>query len=159
MLYAFDIDGTLSRSFLREGDAEHDYDDIEILPDRRDAIHALAGPNARFALITNQAGVAMGYQTPEQVWRKLGGVIAAFGGFHCRPVSLHVCFDHPDAKVAMWKMDPCPRRKPGPGMLIEALEAHHVDPTDAVFVGDMKTDRQAAEAAQVEYYDADEFFS
>lgn len=161
MLYAFDIDGTLIRSFLREGDAEHDYDDVELLPGRWDAIHAMAGDNASFALVTNQAGVAMGYQTPEQVWSKIGVIVAAFGGFHGRPLSLHVCMTHPEAKLpAFVESAAMPRmRKPGPGMLLAAVEVHHVDETDAVFVGDMKSDRLAAEAAKVAYYDADDFFS
>lgn len=162
MLYLFDIDGTLIRSFLREGDAEHDYDDVELLPRRNEAIADLIASNGSeyvgFGLVTNQAGVAMGYQTVEQVHAKLAVVVRKLGFFDGCPFSIHVCFYHPEAKLEEWRMDPCPRRKPGPGMIREAIDAHRVLPAKTLFVGDLDSDREAAEAAGVAYRDAGWFF-
>jgi D-glycero-D-manno-heptose 1,7-bisphosphate phosphatase len=158
MLYMFDIDRTLIRSFLREGGDRSIFDLVEVLPGRREKLAALADEGARFALVTNQGGVAFGYQTTRQVFDKLGVIVAAFNAFYLRPVSVHYCFTHPKATVEAYKVDSA-RRKPGPAMLLEALEAHDVNGLASVFVGDMDTDQQAAEAAGVRYVDAAEFFA
>lgn len=164
MLYLFDVDGTLIRSFLREGDTAHDYDDVELLEGRRDAILSLAaeGVKARlhvaFGLVTNQAGVAMGYQTPDQVRAKMARVVAALEFFGGAPFSIHICMHHPDAKLPEWRQKPCVRRKPNPGMIAEAMDAHRVFPDDTLFVGDMDTDAVAARSARVDYVDAGAFF-
>lgn len=163
MLYLFDIDGTLIRSFMREGVADRAsaYDMVEVLPGRREKLvyHAANLSTGGFGLVTNQGGVAFGYQSTGQVYRKIGQVIAAFDGFFGTPVSVHVCFEHPKAKIERWKVD-SPRRKPGPGMIEEAMRAHAYESTvDVIFVGDMDTDREAAEAAGVSYVDAEEFFA
>lgn len=50
------------------------------------------------------------------------------------------------------------RRKPKPDMLIELIEASGYTAADTVFVGDQETDRQAAEAAGVTFFWANEFF-
>jgi histidinol phosphatase-like enzyme len=192
MLYCFDIDGTLIKSFMRDGPekcpscgcpryVQHwdncpirtsgveefygvdDYARIEVLPGRIEKITVLAAqPRARFALVTNQGGVAFGYQTVEQAWRKVGGVVAAFSGFLTRPVTLHVAMGHPKATIDPYRhvheLTP-DYRKPGGGMIIEAIERHRADTSSAVFVGDMDSDELAALAAGVPYYDAEEFFN
>lgn len=157
-LYMFDLDGTLIRSFLREGDREHDYDDVEVLPQRRARLSMLAELGVSFAIVTNQAGIAMGYQTVDQMWRKMGLVVSEFEGFYGRPFSFHVCAHHPKARLEEWRQDPCPRRKPAPGMLEEAIMRHRVAVARAVFIGDMDSDRAAAEAAGVDYVDAGDYF-
>lgn len=163
MLYMFDIDGTLIRSFLREAALDADYDDVEVLPRRLGHLFTLAQQRGtRFALITNQAGVAMGYQTPQQVWEKMGRIVAAFEGFYSVPFSIHVCMHHPKAKLEEWQMDPCPRRKPEAGMIREAIGVHQMaglSVENILFVGDMDSDRAAAENAAVGYQDADVFFA
>lgn len=50
------------------------------------------------------------------------------------------------------------RRKPRPVMLTEIMAAVNAMPTEAVFVGDQETDRQAAEAAGIEFVWARDFF-
>lgn len=159
MLYLFDLDGTLIRSFLREGALEHDYDDVELLPGRLERLRDLAGEDryVGFGLVSNQAGVAMGYQTEEQVWAKIGRVLTEFRFFFGHPFSVHVAMHHPDAKLEQWRADDG-RRKPGGGMIFEAIRAHIVMAEDTVFVGDMVSDMEAAAAADVTYFDADEFF-
>lgn len=163
MLYAFDIDGTLVRSFMREGGEAADYDKIEVLPGRREKIERLAAqPGARFALITNQGGVAFGYQLPAQVFRKIGLIAAEFRFFHGRPFSVHIAFHHPKATVKEWRCveggDYAEYRKPGPGMLVEAIGRHKADTSTTWYVGDLDSDALAASRAGVRYIDAEEFF-
>lgn len=160
MVYAFDVDGTLVKSFMRDagGGAIQEYDLVEALPGRKEKIAGLMlrPATAGFALVTNQGGVAFGFQTEAQVYRKLGLVLAEFRFFHGARVSVHVALNHPNAKNPGYRYDD-PRRKPGPGMLQEVKVEHATE--DLIYIGDMDSDRLAAKAAGVEYIDQKEFFS
>ena len=50
------------------------------------------------------------------------------------------------------------RKKPGPRMLQEIMSAAQATPKNTLFVGDQDADRQAAEAAGVDFIPAEEFF-
>lgn len=165
VLYAFDVDGTLIRSYMRERPGGRrpvatDYDIVTPLPNRINRIAELARSGGRFAIVTNQGGVAMGYNSVPQVQRKMGAVLAAFDFFLGQPISVHIACGHPNARVE-WARQPeeVRRRKPSPVMLQEAMRAHGMPRTRVAYVGDMDTDRAAAEAAQVAYFDAEEFFA
>lgn len=156
-LYIFDVDGTLIRSFLRDGAPVEDYDRVEFLDGRVGRINGLKmRPQTHFAIATNQGGVAMGYQESGQVWLKMGQVVAGLGLWDV-PTSVHVAFNHPQARLEQYKKDDG-MRKPGPGMLLQAARAHGASKPDTIFVGDRDTDRQAANAAGIRYMDAEEFF-
>jgi histidinol phosphatase-like enzyme len=183
MLFLFDIDGTLVRSFLREGGKVADFDLVEVLPRRAEVIAELYKDNRTcIALVTNQGGVALGYQTKYQVAQKitrlLGDVGISRGPIRTRPgaaidehgmaLPSHVPASMPAAYVSFglehatepeYTVLPDDTwRKPGPGMLIVAmLDWQHLR-RETVFVGDMDSDRAAAIAADVSYVDAEEFF-
>lgn len=136
------------------------YDRVELLPGRAGVLWRLARqPGARFALVTNQGGVAFGYQTKEQVGRKLAAVASACDFFYGKPFTVHVAFGHPNATIDEYRApELVEKRKPGPRMLYDALRAHDVHAHQAVYVGDMDTDLQCAEAAGVTFAYADDFF-
>jgi D-glycero-D-manno-heptose 1,7-bisphosphate phosphatase len=157
-LICLDVDGTLIRSNRDRPNGIKEYCIAELLPRRRRVVQKLAEEGCSFALITNQAGVAMGYVEPLEVYRKLGKVVAHFDGFFGRPFSIHVCMHHPAARIEKWREDPCPRRKPGPGMLEEAMAAHEASLRDVTYVGDETKDLEAAQAAGVAFDDAEHFF-
>lgn len=73
-------------------------------------------------------------------------------------MSIHVAFGHPHAKIDRYKVDDG-RRKPGPKMLEQAMETHDATRHNTLYVGDMDTDQQAAEAAHIAYYHANTFFA
>lgn len=142
-------------------DCVENYDRVELLPGRAGRLWHLAkeDAHARFALVTNQAGVAFGYQTKEQVGEKLARVTVACAFFYGRPFSVHVAFGHPKAKVREYR-DPekVARRKPAPNMLYEAMESHGVGTPQTLYIGDLPTDMECAAAAGVTYIDAGAFF-
>jgi D-glycero-D-manno-heptose 1,7-bisphosphate phosphatase len=166
-LFLFDIDGTLIRSFMRDGGQDQDYDLIEVLPGRSVALEALRGDGHDVALVTNQAGVAFGYQTTADVRRKLQRVLKALGlgggirtteGERCSPPPVaYVSFAHPKATIDLFLSD-SDWRKPGGGMIRQAMLDHDVSAASTTFVGDMDSDQAAAEAAGVRYMHADDFF-
>lgn len=74
-------------------------------------------------------------------------------------MTVHVCYAHAKSQNLLYKTQPeLARRKPGPDMLFEAIDAHGLALPDALFVGDMDSDREAAYRAEIEYQDADDFF-
>jgi D-glycero-D-manno-heptose 1,7-bisphosphate phosphatase len=135
------------------------YGEVRLLPGRATVLGALARDGQRVALATNQGGVALGYQTYEEVMDKMGVVCARFSFFYEAAFSVHVAIGHKDAKPLLATPELLHRRKPNPGMIEDALAAHGCDAREAVYVGDLATDREAAVAAGVRFRWADDFFT
>lgn len=116
----------------------------------------------RFAICTNQGGVALGFQDPEEVTRRIARSIGLVSYFHGSPFSIHYCFDHPQGRVKGYEnpgRNVLYRRKPNPGMLIEAMMGAQVLTAETVFIGDRQTDRECAVAANVRFLDAAEWLA
>jgi D-glycero-D-manno-heptose 1,7-bisphosphate phosphatase len=163
MLIILDLDDTLITSGFDRGVwvEGHEYSEFELLPGVKDRLRYICERKeiTRFAICTNQAGVAFGYQTEAEVRAKMAKVLAELEFFWSRPFSIHICHNHPEATVDLYKYDDV-RRKPNPGMLEEAIRWHqYADalPMGAVYIGDMETDKQAAEAAGIPYLDHEVF--
>jgi D-glycero-D-manno-heptose 1,7-bisphosphate phosphatase len=130
------------------------YVEPALLPRVGSLIRDLALPSLgnSFAIATNQGGVALGFQTEEEVRLRIRRSLDLLVNFNWQPYSVHVATAYPGHG------DPTPHelhlRKPAPGMLIEAMVKHGTMPGDTVFVGDRDSDRAAAEAAGVEFVDA-----
>lgn len=167
MLYMMDVDGTLIKSFYDGTRRALPYDNVELLPSRKEQIRRLVrnDPHSSFAVITNQGGVAFGYNTLDEVEHKLAVLVYMFDFFYSRPFSVHYCCTHPEAPEQLngepnpWRKED-PRRKPGCGMLDEAMMAHRiVERTNAIYIGDLPSDQSAAAAAGVAYMEAEAFFA
>ena len=99
-------------------------------------------------VVTNQAGVARGYYSEDDVrrlhaWmndalRQMGACIAAF----------YYCPHHIDGVVERYAR-PCPSRKPNPGMLRQAFADWSIDPAGSVLLGDKDSDIEAARRAGI----------
>src|SRR5260221_8575720 len=106
----------------------------------------------KLAIATNQGGVAFGYLDPLEIRREL---VAMANEGHIAYVEM--CFSHPEATRPGYR-DNSPRRKPGPGMLNEIIEASSEAKQDTLMVGDRPEDEQAAQNAGVAFMWGDEFF-
>jgi HAD superfamily hydrolase (TIGR01662 family) len=149
----FDVDGTLVTT--RSGKTfRQDPDDWKWISPRYQL--ALWGKQ-RFqwsvALASNQGGVAFGY-LPEAEMRWV------FEYYSQRLEADHVaiCFTHPKATIAKYRHEADPRRKPGPAMLLECLQAMHIKPIECLVVGDREEDEGAAKAAHCPFLSARHFF-
>lgn len=131
------------------------YGDVKVLPGRRERLAILRAEGHTIAVVTNQGGVAFGHQTEDEVNAKL---TAALEALDIQAAGIYVCFAHPQATVEGYR-EGHERRKPSPSMLLTAMNEYGYAPGETVFVGDLDTDRQAAEAAGVRYIDAEEFFA
>lgn len=174
--YLFDLDCTLIRGYMDRPD--RDFDAVELLPgvaERWEYLRWNTGNN--LAIVSNQSGVAFGYQTEEQVVEKFRKVAAALGygwievwsgggkplelasgATHAPSVlTFFVCYH--DTRGQAPYNDPlqAARRKPS-GMMIR--EAAAADPSDDVlFIGDRPEDEAAARDAGVGFQWAKDFFA
>jgi histidinol phosphatase-like enzyme len=132
------------------------YTDPALLPNVLRRIYELrrSNPYARFSIATNQGGIAMGFQTEEEVAQRLSRTLALLGFFGGAAFSVHYSPHHPKAsgrRVEELLDAQLLRRKPAPGMLLDAMDAHGSDQEDSIFVGDRETDQNAAKLAGIRY--------
>jgi D-glycero-D-manno-heptose 1,7-bisphosphate phosphatase len=150
-LILFDIDGTLVETASGET-FRKSADDWKYLPGRVEKCKQLWQSGVKVALVSNQGGVAFGLLDPHEIRHELTKTAE---GVHAAYVAM--CFSHPKAKIEQFREDSS-RRKPGPGMLLEAIEASGEKKQDVLMVGDRSEDEQAAQSAGVAFMWADEYF-
>lgn len=99
-------------------------------------------------VVTNQAGIGRGYYTEEDFLRLMAWMKGEFmkNGIHIDAVEY--CPDHPVHGVGRYKRD-TPRRKPGPGMFLDASRSCGLDLSNSMMIGDKLSDVQAARAAGI----------
>lgn len=118
----------------------------------RDGIFDLCGTaQARgmaLVVVTNQAGIGRGYYTEADFQALTEWMLARFAERGIRFQGVEYCPDHPEHGTGPYRRE-SPRRKPGPGMILDACAAHRLDPARSVMVGDRASDMQAARAAGV----------
>lgn len=157
--FLFDLDGTLISSYMdREDKNFHAWD---VLKGRAEVISRLLDTGKCVGIITNQAGIAFGYNTPDDFKKKRSAVINAFRlDRNDENWLINWCYGHPDGTVKgegpVWDIK---RRKPSGEMLVEAMDTFQVERSETVFIGDMPSDRVAAMNAGVDYIDVEEFFA
>lgn len=141
-----DYDGTLRRT--RSG-AKYptDPDDVEVLPGRAAVLQRLRDEGVRLFGVSNQSGVSKGSLTDAMARQCFARTNALLG------LDIEVAFcPHNPAPIACW----C--RKPMPGLAIDFIERHKLDPARTTMVGDMTTDRTFASRAGIGYRDVAEVF-
>ena len=173
MLYLFDLDDTLIAGYLSRPDKA--YTPVDLLPGRAERIADLRARGDDIALITNQAGVAFGFVTEQDVINKLGKVASALGyasiwlfdgGTHMRvgwdapSLACHVCYSDARSSNPQYR-EPADvaRRTPSGQMIQEAMaESPEAAALGVLFVGDRPEDEAAAKDAGVSFQWAHIFF-
>jgi D-glycero-D-manno-heptose 1,7-bisphosphate phosphatase len=114
-------------------------DELIILPAALEGLAWLHRHGFTCVVVTNQSVVGRNIiplQTLENIHLHLSETVASHGG---KISDVIACTDHPDRATY--------RRKPKPGMLLEALEKYGASPESTPFIGDAVTDMEAAAAA------------
>lgn len=134
----------------RDGVLNEDRDDyvksvaeLRVIPGAGAAVARLNRAGLRVVVVTNQSAVGRGIITADgldAIHAALGDRLAADGGTWD---AVLVAPDHPDRATD--------RRKPGPGMLLEAMQRFGIPPDATIFVGDQPTDAEAARRAGVAF--------
>ena len=136
MLVLLDRDGVINedRADFVKSPAE-----LIFIPRALEAIARLKGHGHRLVVVTNQSCIGRGILNEEQlaaIHGKLRDNLAKLSG------TLDDILVAPDAPWAATD-----RRKPGPGMLFEAMQKYNTPPEQTVFIGDSTRDIEAARAA------------
>ena len=135
-----DRDGTLNE----EVNYLHKTEDMKLLPGVPQALKKLKDAGYKLIVVTNQAGVARGYYTEDdvknlhqymnQVLQKDGAWIDAF----------YYCPHHPVHGIGIYKKE-CNCRKPGTGMFEMAEKDFPVDKAASYMIGDKLLDTEAGQ--------------
>ena len=109
-----------------------DPDQLELLPGAVDGLRRFQDMGFAIIIVTNQSGIARGYfdvERLEQIHGRLRKMLRAEG---IQINGIYFSDDHPD--------HPSDRRKPGPGMILEAAQDFSFDPAKAFVAGDKACD-------------------
>lgn len=136
-----DRDGTINE----EVNYLYKKEDLKLIDGAAEAIALFCKAGYRVVVVTNQAGVARGYYTEEDVkilHQYLNEVLA--------PCSAHIdafyyCPHHPVHGLGKYKTD-CECRKPKTGLLKQAERDCMVDKTHSWMIGDKISDVKAGQA-------------
>ncbi len=163
-LVIFDIDGTLTELVPEIQQANPKQPTPNKLGEQRpragvvEKLAELQAAGVKIALATNRGGVAWGFNTLEDA-QALAGEAADLCGIP--DAATYICPHHAKARgprtVREYAIE-CDCRKPKPGMLLQAMKEAGITPEESLFVGDMDSDRQAAEAAGVRFEWAEGYF-
>jgi D-glycero-D-manno-heptose 1,7-bisphosphate phosphatase len=99
-------------------------------------------------VVTNQAGIGRGYFTEADFHLLTEWMIGQFATRFIAITGVEFCPDHPTHGVGAYRRD-SPRRKPAPGMIVDAAAAHGLDLAGSALIGDRATDMLAGRAAGV----------
>lgn len=118
----------------------------------RDGIFALCrAAQARgygLVVVTNQAGIGRGHYTEDDFHALTAWMLDAFRAEGVDFLGVEFCPDHPTHGIGRYRRENV-RRKPGPGMILDACATHGLDPAASVMLGDRASDMQAALAAGI----------
>jgi D-glycero-D-manno-heptose 1,7-bisphosphate phosphatase len=120
----------------------HEYistpEDLHLLDGAAEAIARLNQAGIPVVIVTNQRGVARGMMSMDDVDRVHDALAQRLAQAGAHVDGVLVC-PHGDGE--------CSCRKPQPGMLLTALDRLHVEPADAVMIGDADSDIEAGRRA------------
>lgn len=130
-----DRDGTLIHNVPYCSDPA----EVQVLPGVAQSLRKLREHGYKLVIVTNQSGIGRGYFEEEKFWK----VQAAFEQQIGPNIidATYFCADHPDKATD--------RRKPGPGMLIEAAYDLKLDLASCFMIGDSESDVEAGIRAGV----------
>lgn len=133
-----DRDGVINKK-AQKADYIKRWDEFEFLLGSAEAITLLTKNGYDIYIISNQAGIARGMMTEndlKEIHEKMKNELKKHGA---RISDIYYC---PHG----WN-DGCECRKPKPGLFFRAAGEHHIDLTKTIFIGDDERDLQAGDAA------------
>ena len=151
-LYIFDADGTLrwttvpgQKYPVRDGE-------WKLMPNVKERLSSIrwSATGPWLAIASNQNGVAEGLLDEATARRLIHDMLVAALGAMPEHTLIELCTCSEQIQ--------CQCRKPAPGLLLRLLAAHRLLPSEAVFIGDLPIDQEAAHQAGIPFLWASELF-
>lgn len=118
---------------------------LRFIPSVPEAIRSLNERSIPVIVVSNQAGVARGVRTEQQVEVVHKAISAELKKKGAHIDRFYYCPHHPEGKGTYRKVCDC--RKPMPGLLLQAAKDLNLDLKRCVFIGDKASDIGAGVAA------------
>lgn len=130
-----DRDGTLMENvpYLRDPEG------VRLLDGATEALMALKDAGYLLVLVSNQSLVGRAMGTVEEVEAVHARLVSLLAEGGVALDGVYYCYDAPDSATN--------RRKPNPGMLLEAAKDHDIDLTSSAMLGDSVSDVEAGRNA------------
>lgn len=128
-----DRDGTLNV----EVNYLHRIADLVLIPGAAAAIKRLNQAHYYVVVVTNQAGIARGYYDEAALYQLHEHLLSVLAAEGATIDAFYFCPHHPDFT------GPCACRKPGTGMLLQAVQDLNIDLAHSWLVGDTASDLAA----------------
>jgi D-glycero-D-manno-heptose 1,7-bisphosphate phosphatase len=139
-----DRDGTLTEEV---GYVNHP-SRLRLLPQSGAAVRRLNQAGIAVVVVTNQAGIARGYFSPEVLAAVNATLVSQLKDEGAHLDGVYVCPHHPTEGEAPYRLV-CDCRKPKPGLLLRAASDLGLDLGRSTLVGDKGSDLVAARAVGV----------
>ncbi len=152
-LYIFDADGTLRWSTLPGRKYPLNSGEWRLMPGVAARLRAIpwSSRGPWLAIASNQNGVAAGELTDAMARKLIEEMLMAALGRIPEETRIEFCIF--DERIS------CDCRKPAPGLILRLLDHFGVVPEEALFVGDLDSDAEAARRAGVAFIRAEMFFA
>ena len=111
--------------------------DIKLFPDTIEALKYLADNDFSVIFVTNQAGIGEGLITEDKFWEIQAEVLKRLEPSGVNILKTYLNGEAAGPNSSEW-------RKPGPKMLLQAVEDFDLEVNKIYMIGDSKTDIQAA---------------
>lgn len=133
-----DRDGTINveKNYL------YKIEDFEFIEGAPEAIKLLNDNGYKVIVVTNQAGVARGYYTEDDVKKLHKYIDGELKKYGAHIDAYYYCPHHPIYGIGEYKVE-CNCRKPKPGLLERAIEDFGISVENSWLIGDNKTDIEA----------------
>jgi D-glycero-D-manno-heptose 1,7-bisphosphate phosphatase len=137
-----DKDGTLIDDVPYNADPAR----LVLAPGAAEGLRLLAAAGFRFAVVSNQSGVARGFFTESQLARIDERLCEMLGDIGVSLAGFFYCPHHPDGVVAEYALA-CDCRKPAPGLIVHAARQLQADLRHCWMIGDILDDVEAGRRA------------
>ena len=140
-----DRDGVL----IEDSGYPHLEEHLRLISGAAEAVRRLNGLGYLCVVVTNQSGVARGLFSEDQMKAFNALLVRRMAGKQAVIGAVYACPFHADAIDDRYRHADHPDRKPNPGMILRAIDEHHIDPARSFLIGDRPWDLEAARRAGV----------
>jgi len=129
----------------------HKIEDFEFIPGSLEALQLLTEHDATIYIVTNQAGIAKGYFTPEDFAHLTEYMVDCFTQNNIKIKKVLYCPHHPQGKIPQYSI-PCNCRKPENTLLKRIIEEQTLYIPDLSLIGDKNSDIEAGRSLGIKTY-------